>query len=225
MQQSTNQLNLEKMPAKDIIEKIKQTKREIKKQKTKMEHPYFFMEDCDIQDREKAKLDLLRKQLREMKEHIYKQGYPYSLYKEPKREIAFNSKIPYIKELTLAASITCIDSGTTVVGYKIATCTVKEDEVHIFISYKDMDPPVDYNPSIKIIKKTDFLQALKDLYMCEWRKVYDDMHIYGIDSGGVNMWYCDIKYKSGIRPLHYKGNGCAPYNIDDFFYLTQIYAL
>ena len=37
------------MPAKDIIEKIKQTKREIKKQKTKMEQPYFFMEDCDIQ--------------------------------------------------------------------------------------------------------------------------------------------------------------------------------
>jgi len=69
--------------------------------------------------------------------------------------------------------------------------------------------------------KDTFIDALKDLYIGEWRRRYSTERFGYVVCDGT-QWELEFEYNNGHRPVRFNGDNSYPYNFDKFQMLFGI---
>ena len=208
---------LKKQSPSDVKRFIVRCRRYMRYLKNIMEHPNFSQE-MDNNPTEKVQLLVVRECLEEAKKILEKKEVHYEPTWKERCEQEFNDNIPHISEIQFKCSVYPS-------GWKTAVCTVVDDKVHIEINGQNIAPPNNFNDKFYVLDKEEFLQKIQNLYMCEWQEEYDVLKRYGIEMENEKKWYLDIAYANDYKTKHYIGNGCSPYNMEEFLKLIRIYKL
>ena len=202
---------------KEVKKEIWQCRLYIRNLKTKMEAPAELQEllvhpSLDLQ------LEMAREYLEQAKKAYRDKEQEYVPSLSEKKEIEFNKNIPYITEMKFRSKI-------YPAGWKVSTCTVKDNNVYIEVKGENVAPPKNFNDKYYTLSKEDFCKKITELYMCEWKKEYNITKPYKVELEKMEEWYLDITYSNEYPSRHYKGNGCSPYNMEEFLKLIRIYKL
>ena len=71
------------------------------------------------------------------------------------------------------------------------------------------------SPKQAAMDKETCLNELRELYMGEWRELYDS-NDYGSDILDGTSWSVVIHYKNGLETVGFAGNNAFPYNFGHF---------
>ncbi len=209
--------DLIKKTPEEVKKEIRQCRLYIRNLKTKMEAPAELHELC-VHPSLDLQLKLAREYLVQAKKAYKDKELEYVPSFSEKKEIEFNENIPYITELKFRSKI-------YPAGWKVSTCTVKDDNVYIEVKGENIAPPKNFNDKYYTLSKEDFCKKITELYMCEWKKEYNITKPYKVELEKMEEWYLDITYSNEYPSRHYKGNGCSPYNMEEFLKLIRIYKL
>jgi hypothetical protein len=187
-----------------ILKEIKKLKREINRLKKELEC-YEKNFEFFIDPSPEVRLSCSQLYLQKAIEALEEIGTKYIPDKREQRGIDFNNSVKDISTIAF-----------TLEGffYGIHTYTANITEDEIAFTAEDFFEKTELN---NIDRKT-FLEAIKDINIGEWKKVYTPKEVI---YDGI-QWELIIEYRNGKKKLKYVGDNCFPYNFDELKKLFKI---
>lgn len=209
------EMNLKGKSVKEIMKVIRGLKREITRLKNIVEHPNYELRSMVIHPTEKVQISMNREYLERAKQALVEVGGIYKPSAAEKKALDFDNSIPYINKIEFSI-------GGFFGGYETKTYTIDENEVHTYVEHSLIPKPSNFDDSeIAEIDKREFLEALKDLHVGEWRKKYDTYR-FNIAVMDGTQWHLEIYFSNGHRPVKIYGDNAYPYNFDRLLNLFEI---
>ena len=188
-----------------IMREIRALKKEINRLKNILENP-------DIENRtfsfptESTQLYWNREYLKKAKEEL---GTEYVPTKAEEKAEEFQINIPFIKKIVF-------EIGGFHEGYETRTFSFDKEHLYMNVEHSLILRPTNlYIHPDFLMKKDEFFEGLKKLYIGEWRKKYTAAQ-YGCMVCDGTQWELNIYYSNGIKPFKVYGDNAYPYNFDDF---------
>lgn len=194
----------------EIRSKIRSLKRQIGLMKNHLENPNFKKEILkDPSDN--VMIFYYREYLNRSIIALKDLGFEYNLSRNEIRAKLFQDNIPYIEKITFHIG-GYFDLGTT------KEITFNDNKV-VFI--EKMFDKIVADKLHNDVNKGDFIDALKRLYIGEWRKSYNTRRFNYFVLDGT-QWYLTIEYSNGTKPFKLYGSNSYPYNFQNWRELIYI---
>ncbi len=191
---------------KEIRTAIRGLQIEIGRLKKVMEHPDYKNNGVFVDPAEDVMIWCGREYLERAKLALVDLGATYVPSKAEQKEIKFQENIKHIKEIIFE-----IPEGKACRTYIL----VFDGEVIKFESQKFCEETVS-----GILDKEEFVAALEELHIGEWKSYYDARKVGGTIKSCENWWVV-FEYENNIRRVSLGGNNAFPYNFDNFVELFR----
>lgn len=206
--------NLKGKTKEQIMTAIRGLKQEIGHLKNIMEGPEYSIKEI-IHPSEETRLHWTREYLERARQAYAEAGGTYILSKSEHKAADFDANIEAICKITFSIGGFFGGYRSYVVelteGLKAYT-KLWEDEEPLSLWDDDNEEP---------FTKETFMEALKGLYIGEWRRRYSTERFgYTICDG--TQWELEFEYKNGHKPARFNGDNSYPYNFDKFQMLFGI---
>ena len=206
------EMNLKGKTPDQIMTVIRGLKQEIGSLKNIVEHPEY---KCAMCPSEGVRISCSRDYLERAKQALTEAGGTYIPSAAEKKSMAFDENIQFVNKVEF-----CI--GGHFPGYEIKTYTIDGDRIHAHSEHMIFPNPSNFEGTeIESPDKDDFLEALKDLHIGEWRRRYNTYRFgYAICDG--TQWSLKLYFSNGHRPVKIFGDNAYPYNFDRVLELFEI---
>lgn len=185
---------------------IRRLKREIGHLKNTMENPEYPFE-LHICPDESTQLWSTRLYLERAKQALADFGGEYRPSKAELIAAEFDENIPSIH--TFKFSI-----GGFFGGYETHTITVDGEALHRDSEHSLIPKPSNFCiPPDDPMTKDEFLSAVREMHMGEWRHSYNTRRFGYVVCDGT-QWEIEITYSNGHKPVRFYGDNAYPYNFD-----------
>ncbi len=148
----------------------------------------------------------IREYLKKAKETFIKMGGEYIPSKNELKSIKFNENIENIDKIFF-------ETGSYSEDYRYYSINLQNTTLEVCLKYQQDIESKQYEIELD---KENFLKALSNLYMGEWKKNYVDKD----NLDGV-QWSIEIHYQNDIKTTKFIGNNDFPYNFDEFEILFE----
>ena len=198
------EMNLKGKTEREIMTTIRGLKREIGRLKNIVENPSY---ECTMHPSERVQLSCSRDYLKRAKQALLEIGGTYVPSAAEQKAMAFDDNIPFISKIEFFI-------GGHFGGYETRTYTIDGDKIRTHIENSlILEPSNIGDGEIEPLDKEEFLEALKDLHIGEWRKRYD-CRKFGYFVMDGTQWHLEIYFSNGHRPVKIYGDNAYPYNFD-----------
>ncbi len=201
--------DLEGKSKEEIMTVIRRLRRRICGLKRIMEASYYESRPCPS---EYSQLSVARLYLDEAKRALIEAGGEYIPSASEKRDIRFNESIPYIRSIELSVS------GFLKGRFEEITHTVGKESVTVKREGTKIYELSEIEETAFEMKREDFLSALSELHIGEWRKHYDSSR-FGYEVVDGTNWQLCIRYGNGRRSIKIEGSNDYPYNFGELLSL------
>lgn len=206
--------NLKGKTKEQIMTAIRGLKQEIGHLKNIMEGPEYSIKEI-IHPSEETRLHWTREYLERARQAYAEAGGTYILSKSEQKAADFDANIEAICKIRFSIGGFFGGYRSYVVelteGLKAYT-KLWEDEEPLSLWDDDNEEP---------FTKETFMEALKGLYIGEWRRRYSTQR-FGYTVCDGTQWELEIEYNNGHRPVIFNGDNSYPYNFDKFQMLFGI---
>ncbi len=201
------EMELKGKSAEEIAKKIRGLKNEIGHLKKTIENPDYGAEPI-IHPDECTRLWCSRLYLERAIAAYEENGGIYQPSKAEQRAASFDAAIPKITRVIFRI-------GGFYDGYETRTITLTEDYLQLCIEHLLIPTPTNFDiePDYPMTRE-EFLKALKDIHIGEWRRYYDSSD-YGVIIMDGTQWELIIEYANG-RKVEYGGSNAYPFSFDAF---------
>jgi len=197
-----------------IITAMRGLKQEIGRLKNTMESPDYGVRPI-MHPNEDTRLLWTREYLERAKQAYAEAGGTYTLSKSEEKVADFDTNMDAICKITFSI-------GGFFGGYRSYVVELTDGLKAYTKLWEDEEPLSlwdEYNE--ESFTKDTFIDALKDLYIGEWRRRYStDRFGYVVCDG--TQWELEFEYNNGQRPVRFNGDNSYPYNFDKFQMLFGI---
>ena len=201
------EMNLKGKTEEQIMTIIRGLKREIGRLKNIVENPNYKNREWAICPSEDVQLSCSRDYLKRAKQALLEIGGTDVPSAAEQKAMAFDENIPFISKIEFFI-------GGHFGGYETRTYTIDGDKVKTYVEHSLIPKPSNFDDSeIEPLDKEEFLEALKDLHIGEWRKRYD-CRKFGCFIMDGTQWHLEIYFSNGHRPVKIYGDNAYPYNFD-----------
>jgi hypothetical protein len=196
-----------------VLRKIRSLKREINSLKRTMEHP-DYKDVSHIHPSEETQLWCTRRYLARAKQALEEVGGVYQPTPSEIRVEDFDKNLQNIEKITLHI-------GSFFGGW--CTYTVRlDDHLHFWVENTEAPTPTNFDiPEDYPMTKEEFLEALGELHIGEWRRNYDTLR-FGYEVCDGTQWELHIYFSNGHKPVKIYGDNAYPYNFDSVLELFEI---
>ncbi len=181
----------------EIMTAIRGLKQEIGHLKNSMENPYDGMKTV-ILPSEDTRLHWTREYLDKAKQAYVEAGGTYTLSKSEEKAADFDANMDAICKITF-------NIGGYFGGYRSYVVELSK-ELKAYTKIWEDDEP---------FTKINFIAALKELHIGEWRRRYTTKR-FGFMVLDGTQWELEFEYSNGHKPVRFDGNNSYPYNFDKF---------
>ena len=186
-----------------IMTAIRGLKQEIGHLKNSMENPYNDIKTV-MHPSEVTRLHWSRKYLDKAKQAYVEAGGTYTLSKSEEKAADFDANINAICKITF-------NIGGYFGGYSSYIVELSEELKAYTKLWEDVEP----------FTKINFIAALKELRIGEWRRRYTTKRFGFMVLDGI-QWELEFEYSNGQKPVRFDGDNSYPYNFDKFQRLLGI---
>ena len=186
-----------------IMTAIRGLKQEIGHLKNSMENPYNDIKTV-MHPSEVTRLHWSRKYLDKAKQAYVEAGGTYTLSKSEEKAADFDANINAICKITF-------NIGGYFGGYSTYIVEQSEELKAYTKLWEDVEP----------FTKINFIAALKELRIGEWRRRYTTKRFGFMVLDGI-QWELEFEYSNGHKPVRFDGDNSYPYNFDKFLRLFGI---
>lgn len=204
------ELRLKGKTPEQIMTVIRGLKQEIGRLKNALEHPDYKYREWAMQPSEDVQIACNRLYLEKAKQALVDVGGTYIPSAFEQKVINFNANVPYVRKVVFSI-------GGLIGDYETKTFTVEGDKVHIK-SERTFEPN-EVNNSER--DTTTFFEELKDLYIGEWRRVYDTYR-FGVAVLDGTEWSLEIYFSNGRRAAKFHGSNAYPHNFNRLLELFEM---
>lgn len=206
--------NLKGKTKEQIMTAIRGLKQEIGHLKNIKEGPEYSIKEI-IHPSEETRLHWTREYLERARQAYAEAGGTYILSKSEQKAADFDANIEAICKIRFSIGGFFGGYQSYVVelteGLKAYT-KLWEDEEPLSLWDDDNEEP---------FTKETFMEALKGLYIGEWRRRYSTERFGYVVCDGT-QWKLEFEYNNGQRPVRFNGDNSYPYNFDKFQMLFGI---
>ena len=200
------EMNLKGKTEKEIRSAIRGLKDEIGRLKNIMENPDYGSEPL-VHPAEDVRIWCNRMYLERAKQALEEVGASYTPSQAEIKAQLFQDNIDCISRVRF-------EYGGYFGGYEFYTITVDEDHIHFDLEHSLYEKPTNLPDTTDFpMPKADFLDAIRDLYIGEWRRSYNPERFGYVVLDGT-QWSLEIEYSNGTKPAKYYGSNSFPYNFD-----------
>lgn len=189
---------------KQIVSVIRGLKKEIGHLKNIMEHPEYR---CTKLPSEAVRLSCTREYLERAKEALKEAGGIYIPSKADQRAAAFDENVSEICKMEFEIG-NAIKYEKYIVEISDELKAIREN------FWEDKETCVLINEDGEPFEKQDFLNAIRNLHIGEWRTRYDTERFGYFVLDGI-MWELIIEFSNSHKPLKILGSNSYPYNFAD----------
>ncbi len=187
----------------EILNAIRNLKREIARLKRIAEHPDYV---CKIHPSESVRISCSQDYLDRAKQALKESGVEYQPTKSELKAIEFYENIPNISKIIFSIGGYCCGEELVEVSFTDDTAELKYGRSYIPTTPDDFD-------KIETIDKATFLEEFKRLHIGEWRKNYN-LRRFGYTVLDGIQWELEIHYSNDNKPVKIYGDNAYPYNFD-----------
>lgn len=206
------EMNLKGKTPAQIMTVIRGLEQEIGRLKNIVEHPDY---ECTMHPSEQVRIYCSQDYLKRAKQALVEAGGKYEPSTAEQKAMDFDDNIPFINKMTF-----CI--GGYFDGFETKTYTIDGDKVRTYVEHSLIPKPSNFDDSeIEEINKAEFLEAIGDLHIGEWRKHYNTRR-FGIEVLDGTQWDLEICFSNGHKPVKIYGDNAYPYNFDRLLELFEI---
>ena len=206
---------------KEIITKIRSFKNTIGHLKNTIERQNYIKEFYTLKTTNimypsyETQIGVNRLYLEEAKRALRDIGGEYVPSKAELRSIDFNNNINNIKKITFTiGGYPGIFNNYIAVIFKNKLTIIKsnyEEKIELKgLKYEE-----------KSLTKDLFLEAIRNLYMGEWRRTYS-LKRFGDEIMDGTQWELEIEYADNLKKVSFDGSNSYPYNFNNFSTLFGI---
>ena len=208
------EMNLKGKNANQIMSAIRGLKNEIGHLKNVMEHPEYGS-GMLIEPSESTRLWCMRLYLERAKQALADEGVVYKPSQAELKAQEFENNIPFISKIVFSI-------GGFFGGYETRTFILDDEHLHMDIEHSLMLKPsnLEIEPDYPC-EKEELLEAIKDLYIGEWRRSYRPER-FGYSYCDGTQWGLEIQFSNGAKPFKSYGDNSYPYNFNKFQELLGI---
>lgn len=197
-----------------IMTAIRGLKKEIGHLKNIMEGPEYSIKEI-MHPSEEIRLHWTREYLERARQAYAEAGGTYILSKSEQKAADFDANIEAIFKITFSI-------GGFFGGYRSYVVELT-DELKVYTKLWEDEEPISLwdDDNEEPFTKETFMEALKGLYIGEWRRRYSTER-FGYTVCDGTQWELEIEYNNGHRPVRFNGDNSYPYNFDKFQMLFGI---
>lgn len=197
-----------------IMTAIRGLKQEIGHLKNIMEGPEYSIKEI-MHPSEEIRLHWTREYLERARQAYAEAGGTYILSKSEQKAADFDANIEAIFKITFSI-------GGFFGGYRSYVVELT-DELNVYTKLWEDEEPISLwdDDNEEPFTKETFMEALKGLYIGEWRRRYSTKR-FGYTVCDGTHWELEIEYNNGHRPVRFNGDNSYPYNFDKFQMLFGI---
>lgn len=197
-----------------IMTAIRGLKKEIGHLKNIMEDPEYSIKEI-MHPSEEIRLHWTREYLERARQAYAEAGGTYILSKSEQKAADFDANIEAIFKITFSI-------GGFFGGYRSYVVELT-DELKVYTKLWEDEEPISLwdDDNEEPFTKETFMEALKGLYIGEWRRRYSTER-FGYTVCDGTQWELEIEYNNGHRPVRFNGDNSYPYNFDKFQMLFGI---
>lgn len=197
-----------------IMTAIRGLKQEIGHLKNIMEGPEYSIKEI-MHPSEEIRLHWTREYLERARQAYAEAGGTYILSKSEQKAADFDANIEAIFKITFSI-------GGFFGGYRSYVVELT-DELKVYTKLWEDEEPISLwdDDNEEPFTKETFMEALRGLYIGEWRRRYSTER-FGYTVCDGTQWELEIEYNNGHRPVRFNGDNSYPYNFDKFQMLFGI---
>ncbi|CAK7036771.1 hypothetical protein [Tissierella sp.] len=180
-----------------IMTAIRGLKQEIGRIKNSMENPHGGIKTV-MHPSEDTRLHWTREYLDKAKQAYVEAGGTYTLSKSEEKVADFDANMDAICKITF-------NIGGYFGGYRGYIVELSKELKAYTKIWEDEEP----------FTKINFIAALKELHIGEWRRRYTTKR-FGFMVLDGTQWELEFEYSNGHKPVRFDGDNSYPYNFDKF---------
>lgn len=197
-----------------IMTAIRGLKQEIGRLKNTMESPDYGVKPI-MHPSEDTCLHWTREYLERAKQAYAETGGTYTLSKSEEKAADFDANMDALCKITFSI-------GGYFGGYRSYIVELS-DELKSYTKLWEDEEPLSLldDDNKEPFTKDNFIAALKDLHIGEWRRRYSTKRFGDMVLDGT-QWELEFEYNNDHKPVRFDGNNSYPYNFDKFQMLFGI---